>query len=337
MEAQRVISVSLGKIAQSRLQRAGCSLHKSLMVASILHKARHLYVEQTFTLHCRAPLPPPPAPPAAASEPEAEEEEGPTYTDLDACQPAARGVADLTCPAGAETDTTPAPAPEVRRKRLISDEETEEAVASILPKRARTDNGDDVKEAAVDAPVTTLTASSEDSAKESRTVVSRTTRTTLVTRAETVTTVSRTPWRSTASPVSCPCSASTSYTVAPPSGTWWLLARDACTASVTRAAGVTGGRDAPCCDIVPESVASAEAARAAPPRPLRSRPAAGVWNFPSDAGLRARDLDRMGFPVAAPGTGCHRGSAYYCCIEAFHSRSAHCQGYSLSVCGLNWR
>jgi len=168
MEAQRVISVSLGKIAQSRLQRAGCSLHKSLMVASILHKARHLYVEQTFTLHCRAPLPPPPAPPAAAPEPEAEEEEGPTYTDLDACQPAARGVADLTCPAGAETDTTPAPAPEVRRKRLISDEETEEAVASILPKRARTDNGDDVKEAAVDAPVTTSTASSEDSAKESK-------------------------------------------------------------------------------------------------------------------------------------------------------------------------
>ena len=113
-----MISVSLGKIAQSRVQRSGCSLHKSLMVASILQKARHLYVEQAFMLHCR---PQAPAPAPAAAEP------APTYTDLDSCNPAERGV-------------TPADSAEpARRKRLISDEETEEAVASILPKRARTE------------------------------------------------------------------------------------------------------------------------------------------------------------------------------------------------------
>ncbi|KAF0294715.1 Ier5 [Amphibalanus amphitrite] len=126
MEAQRVISVSLGKIAQSRVQRTGCSLHKSLMVASILQKARHLYVEQAFMMHCR-PQPPPPA----VTVTPVPAEPTPTYTDLDTCSPAERGVGDAATADAAEPS---------RRKRLISDEETEEAVASILPKRARTES-----------------------------------------------------------------------------------------------------------------------------------------------------------------------------------------------------
>ncbi|XP_037074649.1 immediate early response gene 5 protein-like [Pollicipes pollicipes] len=128
MEAQRVISVSLGKIAQSRVQRSGCSLHKSLMVASILQKARHLYVEQAFMMHCRPPV----APPAAAPAPPPPADRAPVYTDLDECGPAGRGVGGVPEPAEAAEPSEPA-----RRKRLISDEETEEAVASILPKRAR--------------------------------------------------------------------------------------------------------------------------------------------------------------------------------------------------------
>lgn len=128
-----MISVSLGKIAQSRVQRSGCSLHKSLMVASILQKARHLYVEQAFMMHCR------PQPPAVTVTPAPVEPAAPTYTDLDTCSPAERGVSDA-----APADATDAAEP-ARRKRLISDEETEEAVASILPKRARTEPGSETE------------------------------------------------------------------------------------------------------------------------------------------------------------------------------------------------
>lgn len=39
-EAQRLISVSLTKIAASRQQRGGISLHRNLLVASVLYKAR---------------------------------------------------------------------------------------------------------------------------------------------------------------------------------------------------------------------------------------------------------------------------------------------------------
>ncbi|ESO96090.1 hypothetical protein LOTGIDRAFT_116083, partial [Lottia gigantea] len=39
-EAQRLVAVSIGKIAASRSQRGGINLHKNLLVASVLHKAR---------------------------------------------------------------------------------------------------------------------------------------------------------------------------------------------------------------------------------------------------------------------------------------------------------
>lgn len=40
VESQRLISLSLGKIAQSRSQKGGINLHKNLLVATVLHKAR---------------------------------------------------------------------------------------------------------------------------------------------------------------------------------------------------------------------------------------------------------------------------------------------------------
>lgn len=40
VEAQRLIAISLGKMASSRSQRGGARLHKSLLVASVLHSAQ---------------------------------------------------------------------------------------------------------------------------------------------------------------------------------------------------------------------------------------------------------------------------------------------------------
>lgn len=146
-----MISVSLGKIAQSRVTRAGCSLHKSLMVASILQKARHLYVEQTFMMHCRSPVSPPPSP----APPAPIEDDAPTYTDLDTCSPAERGVSTpvSTSVSSAGSQSSVGQEPH-RRKRLISDEETEEAVASILPKRPRVEGSEDECAPAVEVDIT---------------------------------------------------------------------------------------------------------------------------------------------------------------------------------------
>lgn len=47
-EAQRLIAVSLGKIAMSRQQRGGINLHKNLLVATVLHKARTTYMMDNF-------------------------------------------------------------------------------------------------------------------------------------------------------------------------------------------------------------------------------------------------------------------------------------------------
>ncbi|XP_013415754.1 immediate early response gene 5-like protein [Lingula anatina] len=47
-EAHRLITVSLGKIAQCRQQRGGVNLHKSLLVTKVLYKARTAYMMQNF-------------------------------------------------------------------------------------------------------------------------------------------------------------------------------------------------------------------------------------------------------------------------------------------------
>jgi len=45
-EVTKLITVSLGKIHQSRQQKCGLNLRKSLLVASVLHKARDIYVAE---------------------------------------------------------------------------------------------------------------------------------------------------------------------------------------------------------------------------------------------------------------------------------------------------
>lgn len=49
-EAQRLINISLSKIALSRNQRGGLSLHRNLLVASVLQKARYVFMEETYQL-----------------------------------------------------------------------------------------------------------------------------------------------------------------------------------------------------------------------------------------------------------------------------------------------
>lgn len=50
LEAQRLVSISLSKMAQSRIQKTGASLHKSLLVATVLQKARFLCMEEVFKI-----------------------------------------------------------------------------------------------------------------------------------------------------------------------------------------------------------------------------------------------------------------------------------------------
>lgn len=47
-EAQKLISISLAKIAASRCVRGGVSLHKNLLVATVLQKARYIFMEEAF-------------------------------------------------------------------------------------------------------------------------------------------------------------------------------------------------------------------------------------------------------------------------------------------------
>ncbi|KAK6619258.1 hypothetical protein RUM44_003640 [Polyplax serrata] len=61
-DAQRLISISLTKIAQSRTQRGGVSLHRNLLVATVLQKARYIFMEEAYHIvHGRPSYGPPPA------------------------------------------------------------------------------------------------------------------------------------------------------------------------------------------------------------------------------------------------------------------------------------
>ncbi|KAK4879987.1 hypothetical protein RN001_008133 [Aquatica leii] len=60
-EAQRLIGISLTKIAQSRANRGGVSLHKNLLVATVLQKARYVFMEEAYNMvHYQVQSPAPP-------------------------------------------------------------------------------------------------------------------------------------------------------------------------------------------------------------------------------------------------------------------------------------
>lgn len=80
LEAHRIVSISLGKIYHSRVQRGGIKLHKNLMVSLVLRSAQQVYLSQTAEeLHGEYPLYPPQtyrAPESCSCPGPEEEEEG---------------------------------------------------------------------------------------------------------------------------------------------------------------------------------------------------------------------------------------------------------------------
>lgn len=179
-EAQRLIGISLTKIAQSRAHRGGVSLHKNLLVATVLQKARYIFMEEAYNMvHYQAPTPSPvqrSAPeelvgltaeeagidsmnpddsseatssdnaiqdylqPACVKCSDKDKENQPpfqtttelTYLDLDKSSNVLRersNSSSSTC---------------LKRRRAVTEWETEEAVQSILPKRSKGDEDDNV-------------------------------------------------------------------------------------------------------------------------------------------------------------------------------------------------
>ncbi|KAK7604127.1 hypothetical protein V9T40_004400 [Parthenolecanium corni] len=176
LEAQRLVSISLTKMAESRAHRSGISLHKSLLVATVLQKARYLCMEEVFRLVHASPvyqqhpddqqcydfdddhligLTPeeagipdqPDAPYTDLAEGEFGAAQEPDY-DKENLAPEAPTYFDLDkaprdqCFRERSTSISSSSAASycknLKRRRAACDSETEEAVQSILPKKTRT-------------------------------------------------------------------------------------------------------------------------------------------------------------------------------------------------------
>lgn len=171
-EAQRLYSLSLNKIARSRTVRGGISLHKNLLVATVLQKARfQIYMEDVQQLWSSGSEPAAkeetpesvedllpseeeflqPASPAADLIPFQESEDTgsdkenclPTYLDLDSRvretgQPTINVLREIK-PTNSESQQS-----NLKRRKAVSEWETEEAILSILPKKSKScPNADD--------------------------------------------------------------------------------------------------------------------------------------------------------------------------------------------------
>lgn len=72
LEAHRIVSISLGKIYNSRVQRGGIKLHKNLLVSLVLRSARQVYLSDPCPgLYLAGPSGTPAAPPQQPGEPAA--------------------------------------------------------------------------------------------------------------------------------------------------------------------------------------------------------------------------------------------------------------------------
>ncbi|XP_023583863.1 immediate early response gene 5 protein [Trichechus manatus latirostris] len=72
LEAHRIVSISLGKIYNSRVQRGGIKLHKNLLVSLVLRSARQVYLSDPCPgLYLASPAGSPVAPPQQPREPAA--------------------------------------------------------------------------------------------------------------------------------------------------------------------------------------------------------------------------------------------------------------------------
>lgn len=166
-DAQRLISISLTKIAQSRAQRGGVSLHKNLLVATVLQKARYIFMEEAYHMVHGQPVEYPPPPPIEEPPPPtptpyydaeslslAQQEEN--QDELGFFSPSSPVC--VRCPPECDKENqAPVEAPTYldldnektryksnvgAKRRRVPEWETEEAVLSILPKKARRDDDD---------------------------------------------------------------------------------------------------------------------------------------------------------------------------------------------------
>ncbi|XP_026364957.2 immediate early response gene 5 protein [Ursus arctos] len=72
LEAHRIVSISLGKIYNSRVQRGGIKLHKNLLVSLVLRSARQVYLSDPCpSLYLAGPAGSPAVPPPQLGEPAA--------------------------------------------------------------------------------------------------------------------------------------------------------------------------------------------------------------------------------------------------------------------------
>ncbi|KAM5237655.1 immediate early response gene 5 protein [Ctenodactylus gundi] len=128
LEAHRIVSISLGKIYNSRVQRGGIKLHKNLLVSLVLRSARQVYLSDPGPgLYLAGPPgapaaqpppgwgePPPPAWPTTGPQPE--RPSGPAAPRARSVEPAAPVPRDQDAPRGAD-----GAAEEAARGRVVSD------------------------------------------------------------------------------------------------------------------------------------------------------------------------------------------------------------------------
>lgn len=178
LEAQKLISVSITKMNASRITRTGASLHRSLLVATVLHKARNIYFEEERERAARFPCPPPEVtvtPVCHLNNPHLNvntlnntttTSKDKDTADSSKCEddvatpegvseqsklPLAEANTDnnithttnttttVTCVTNSSTVTTSSCSSGSRKRRRVSDQETAAAVSSILPKRLRSE------------------------------------------------------------------------------------------------------------------------------------------------------------------------------------------------------
>lgn len=185
-EAQRLIGISLTKIAQSRSHRGGVSLHKNLLVATVLQKARYIFMEEAYNMHYQpqAPVIHPRSVPVdlvglTAEEAGLEQTSVPEEMQESSLSASSANSELLPCVKCAENQNNQdkenhppyysseltyfdldkssnvlrerSNSPSLKRRRAVAEWETEEAIQSILPKRSRPD--DETSEVSVDDSV----------------------------------------------------------------------------------------------------------------------------------------------------------------------------------------
>ncbi|KAJ8911504.1 hypothetical protein NQ315_014429 [Exocentrus adspersus] len=167
-EAQRLIGISLTKIAQSRSHRGGVSLHKNLLVATVLQKARYIFMEEAYNMvHYQSSM-------AIQTRLVASEkrviglttkEAGLLISDVQQSSASSGNLQELLqtscvkCAENLDKENHPpynssqvtyldldknsnvlcerSKTPSLKRRRAVAEWETEEAVQSILPKRSK--------------------------------------------------------------------------------------------------------------------------------------------------------------------------------------------------------